>query len=271
MENVLDLLELSTILIIFGVPRAGKTCLMSHIANEAMFDYNRTRAMQAEVEWLNEKGFNLKIPPNVVSANYDIQGYKYLCSARRNRRINPYRLGVKEYAPQNANLHLDVPYGVYCIQEGQRYLNSRKSANYPDWQSRWYETLGHNHMNVILDCQRPDLIDKNVRELAYFLEIRSLEVKTNRFGDVRGQVWNVRKIPNAQQLDVYLQSGRRDEECFESDVIETNYNVFNIYNSYSCKARFYKGREKESFEFYADVEDELPTWFYAPEKGTKKC
>lgn len=273
MESVLELLDISTILIIFAPPRTGKTCFMSYLASEAMYDYDRTAAMRSEVMRLNyEEGFNLEIPPNVVSANYDITGYKYLCSEMKNRRINPYRLGIKELAPPEAKLHLDIPYGVYFIQEGQRYLNSRRFNSFPDFQSRWYETLGHNYMNAVIDCQRPNLIDKNVRDLCTcFCEIKNLDILTNKFGDITGLRWEIRLIKNSFDLDLYLQSGGRDESYFTTEHITADYNVFDIYDSFSCRARFYKGREKESFEFDSDVDDELPSWFYKSESKKEKA
>lgn len=265
----MELLDLSTIYIIFGLPRVGKTCLMSHIANTVMYDFKRTEAMQEVVKDLNVEGFNLEMPPHVVSANYDIMGYKYLCSENTCRRINPYKLGIKEFAPEDADLHLDIPYGVYFIQEAQRYLNSRRSANFPDFQSRWYETLGHNHMVVFLDCQRPGLIDLNVRANASFIEVRDLDVKLNKYGDVKGLKWYIRRIENSEALDTYLQSGRQNTDVFVDDVIEADYNVFEIYDSHGCRGRFYNNRECEKFNFSDVCDDYLPEWFY--KKEGKKC
>lgn len=268
MIDIKELLNLSTIYIIFGLPRAGKTCLMSHIANCVMYDYERNDVMQYAVRELNEKGFNLKIPVHTVSANYDITGFKYLCSETHARKINPYFLGIKDFAPEGAKLHLDIPYGVYFIQEAQRYLNSRRSANFPDFQSRWYETLGHNKMVVFLDCQRPGLIDLNIRANARFIEVRNLNIEKNKYGEIKGLKWHVRHIESSEALDVYLQSGRQNSAIYTEDIIEADYNVFEIYDSFNYKERFYKNREKEAFDLYSNLEDKLPEWFYS--KGKEK-
>lgn len=258
----LELLDKSTVLIIFAKPRAGKTVLMTHLANMAMYDFNRIERMQLEVEKLNREGFNLEIPPHCVSANYDITGFQYGFSMQKNRKINPYKLGYKEGNAFDKDLHLNIPHEVIAITEAQRYLNSRRSANFPDWQSRWYESLGHNGITVMLDTQRPTLIDKNVRELSIFIEIRELLINKDKYGSIQGLRWKIREIPSNEALEVYLASGRNNKECYEEGIITANYNVFECYDTHSCRERFYKGREMESFCFTADVEDELPKWFY---------
>ena len=71
--------------------------------------------------------------------------------------------------------HLNYPYEVIGIQEAQKYLNSRKSKNFPDWQSRWYEQHRHNNLDILMDVQRPGLVDVNIRELAQFIDIQDME------------------------------------------------------------------------------------------------
>ena len=76
------------------------------------------------------------IPVYCVSANYDIAMSKFGDSPRLSRRINPFRLG---YANDFVQTHFNLPYECSCIIEAKKYLNSRRSMYFPDWQSRWYE------------------------------------------------------------------------------------------------------------------------------------
>ena len=142
------------ITIIFAPPRTGKTCFMTHIANTIAFDRQRTRAMQAEIMNKQQNGFDAihTIPAHCVSANYDMTLRKFGYSLRYNRRINPFRLGF--YNPF-VETHFNLPYESIFITEAQKYLNSRMSAYFPDWQSRWYEQHGHNSLDIWLDTQRP--------------------------------------------------------------------------------------------------------------------
>lgn len=226
--------------------------------------------MQAEVEELNHKGFNLQIPPNCVSANYDIEFFKYRELPMKNRLINPYRLGYKN---ELVETHLNLPYEAIGIQEAQRYLNSRRSANFPDWQSRWYEQTGHNGIDVFLDTQRPTLLDVNIRELARFIEVRALNVEYDSRNNVKRAIWDVREFSDSSALDSYLSSGRKESEYYTKNRYVADYDIFTCYDTHNCKARFYDGREKEQFCFTEDVDDELPANFYKREikKGDTKC
>ena len=104
--------------VIFAPPRTGKTCLMTHLLNTAMYDRQRNRAMACEIMQKRLNGFNsLTIPQHCVSANYDIFGRKFRYSRRYSRRINPYRLGfVNPYV----DVHFNLPYEVIGITEAQK-------------------------------------------------------------------------------------------------------------------------------------------------------
>lgn len=107
--------------------------------------------------------------------------YKYRYSPRFSRRINPFRLG---FANDFVQTHFNLPFECIFITEAQKYLNSRMSMYFPDWQSRWYEQHGHNDLDIWLDTQRPMLIDVNIRELSQFIEIMSLEFSYNGYGRI---------------------------------------------------------------------------------------
>lgn len=270
------------ITIIFAPPRTGKTCYMTHVLNEAMYDRQRTRAMQSELIGKINNGFtNIEtIPPHCVSANYTITGKKFGYSPRRNRIINPYKLG---FANPFVDTHFTFPYECIGITEAQKYLNSRMSIFNPDWQSRWYEQHGHNNLDIYLDTQRPMLIDPNIRELSSFVEILSLDKKHDKNGKIVSLTWHTRKIANSNLFDNYMKSGRTDKSCYESEDITAPYNVFDCYDSFSCKPKFYDGHfgadidyetafaVDNSIDSYIDYlkqnDDELPDKFYMKKGG----
>lgn len=269
------------IIIVFAPPRTGKTCFLTYQAWLAAFDRQRNRAMQREIVIKRANGFdNLKtIPIHCVSANYDIRLRKFGYSPRFTRRINPYRLG---YANAFVDTHFNLPYECICITEAQKYLNSRMSMYFPDWQSRWYEQHGHNNLDIWLDTQRPMLIDVNVRELAQFIEILKLDLRYNDFGKVCGMSWTVRHIDNSNAFDLYMQSGKKDKDCYTEEIITADINVFDFYDSQSCKPKFYDGHLYEDFDYtpaelteqtldgyikyLQTVDDELPENFYQRRK-----
>lgn len=254
---------------------------MTHCAREKMFDRQRNRAMQCEILQKKQNGFkNLKtIPIHCVSANYDIIGRKFRCSPRFSRRINPYKLGFKN---KFVKTHFNLPFECICITEAQKYLNSRMSMYFPEWQSRWYEQHGHDDIDIFLDTQRPMLIDVNIRELAQFIEIVKLTINKDKFGKIQSLTWKIRRIENSSLFDRYMASGKKDESCYTEDEVTADYNVFDCYDSQSCKPKFYDGHFDEDFDYkqaepteetmkgyikyLKENDDELPEEFYQRRK-----
>ena len=263
------------IAIIFAPPRTGKTCFMTHILNGYAFQQERNKLMRQEIVRKNHNGFKLTIPKHCVSSNYDIKFRKYGYSPRYNRRINPYRLGFHN---EFVKTHFNFPYEVIGITEAQKYLNSRMSMYFPEWQSRWYEQHGHDSLDIYLDTQRPMLIDVNIRELAQFIEIVKLKLFYDDYGKVNKLKWTIRRIDNSSLFDKYMASGKKDKSCYTQETVTANYNVFKLYDSQSCKPKFYDGHFDEDFDineseeleeslegyikYLQDNDDELPEGYY---------
>lgn len=270
------------ITIIFAPPRTGKTCFMTHIANGYAFDRGRNRLMQYELSNKINSGFSKiqTIPIHCVSSNYDIIFRKFRYSRRFSRRINPYRLGFEN---KFVKTHFNLPYEVICITEAQKYLNSRMSMYFPEWQSRWYEQHGHNNLDIFLDTQRPMLIDVNIRELAQFIEIVKLHIHYDKNGKIIGMTWTIRRIENSSLFDKYMSSAKKDTECYTEEEITANYNVFELYDSQSCKPKFYSGHFDEDIDYNESTvadnsydgyirylqenDDELPENYYQRRKA----
>lgn len=273
------------ITIIFAPPRTGKTCFLTHIAGLYAFDRQRNRAMQTEILNKRANGFTglNTVPKHCVSANYDIVMRKFGYSPRFSRRINPYRLG---FANPFVETHFSLPYEVICITEAQKYLNSRMSAYFPDWQSRFYEQHGHNNLDIWLDTQRPMLIDVNIRELSQFIEIMKLDIRYDDFGKPCRLKWFIRRIDNSGLFDKYMNSGKQDKSCYTEDTVTADYNVFDCYDSQNCKPKFYDGHLSEDFDYeqakptdetldgyikyLQEFDDELPDGYYQ-KRGKQVC
>lgn len=269
------------ITIIFAPPRTGKTCFMTHLLNQQAFNRQRNRAMASEIMNKKNNGFDkLTIPIHCVSANYDITFKKFRYSPRFSRRINPYKLGFKN---KHVKTHFNLPFEVIAITEAQKYLNSRMSMYFPEWQSRWYEQHGHNNLDIYLDTQRPMLIDVNIRELAQFVEIVKLQVYRDNNGKIKQLKWTIRKIENSSLFDRYMTSGKKDKDCYTEEEVIANYNVFECYDSESCKPKFYDGHFDDDFDYQQsnptedslngyikyleENDDELPENFYQRRKA----
>ncbi len=268
------------ITIIFAPPRTGKTCFMTHLLNTIAFDRVRNRNMARELINKNNNGFDLTIPKHCVSANYAISFRKFGYRPRPNRMINPFRLGFDN---PFVKTHFNLPYEAIGITEAQKYLNSRMSMYFPEWQSRWYEQHGHDDLDIYLDTQRPMLIDVNIRELAQFIEIVELKLNYDDYGKVKALKWKIRVIENSQLFDKYMASGKKDKTCYTEETVIANYNVFALYDSKSCKPKFYAGHFEEDFDYQPskptedslegyirymeENDDELPKNFYIKKGG----
>ena len=230
--------------IIFAQPRTGKTAYMTYLLYKYCFDEERNLSMHQAIRSKNANGFKLTAPNHCVSANYDLTLNKFGYYTRHNRKINPFRLG---YSNKYVKTHYNFPFEVIGITEAQKYLNSR-NVFIPGWQSRWYEQHGHNNLEILLDTQRPKLIDVNIRDLASFYEIRSMRVFYNRYGEIKKVVWRIRVLDNNAAFERYLESGKTLKNYKEITEV-ADFNVFDCYNSEGCEPYFYEGRLNNDIDY----------------------
>lgn len=232
------------ITIIFGPPRIGKTAFMVHLLNERAFDFQRNSTMRRAIEYKNQNGFNLSIPQHCVAANFDITFRKQGHIKRQARIIDPKKLG---FGGEGRKTHFLLPYETIGIMEGQEFFNSRKFAEFKSWQSNLFEQHGHNHIDLIIDTQRPGLIDVNIRELARFIEIRSLEVNYDKNQWFNNLTWTVREFDNCGLVDEYMRSGKKEKVYNEIKVVSKQ-NVLKSYDSWSLEPKFYAGHMNDDFD-----------------------
>lgn len=233
------------ITIIFGPPRIGKTAFMVYLLNLRAYDFERNRAMQRSIMKKNANGFKLTVPTHCASANFEITFRKNGYMPRKSRIIDPKKLG---FGGEGRETHFLLPYETIGIMEAQEYFNSRKYAEFKPWQSNLFEQHGHNHLDIIMDTQRPGLIDLNIRELARFIEIRSLDVEYDNHLWFKTITWVIREFDNVGLVDEYMRSGKRDTSCYTERRIVYNYNVLDMYDSYSCEPKFYAGHLNQDFD-----------------------
>lgn len=165
------------ICIVFGPPGSGKTCYLNAIAvpflNNSTLCLDLLLNTELQVNALRSSGLNLSLPKHApVYTNYDLHvdiGREII----RSYYIDGFHLGFE-------NPDVDVmpvyPGSKIFLSEAQRYYNSR-NRQLPDWVSRFYEEHRHFGLDIYLDCQRPDLIDANIREItSEFVEMIKTEV-----------------------------------------------------------------------------------------------
>ena len=240
------------ITIIFGPPRIGKTALMVKLLTDVAFDRERNRTMQSIIEAKNAfEGYKLTVPEHCVASNFEIVFKKYGHRSRNSRVIDPNRLG---FSNDKVKPHFMLPYETYGIMEAQQYYNSRNFTNFPEWKSNLFEQHGHNHLDFLLDTQRPGLIDVNIRDLSKFIEVRSLQISYDRQGWFKCMTWTVREFDNVGLVDEYMKSGKRDNQLYVECRIQSDRYIFNQYNSTALEPRYYEGHENEDFDLYYSMQ-----------------
>ena len=168
------------ITVVFGLPGAGKTTLLAAIAStflngspvsQALFE-NTCR----EVEALNAEGFNYSLPRHApVYTNFALNVRTGWNSTVGSFYIDGFHMGFpNKYVP----VFNVFPGSKIFLSEAQRYYNSRKSSDFPEWVSRYFEEHRHFGLDIWLDLQRAGLIDINIRDIVeLFIQVLSVRLQ----------------------------------------------------------------------------------------------
>lgn len=222
--------------IVFGKPGVGKTALLTYMSNEVAFDYERLRKSYAEIDGLNTGGFQFEKPNCLVFMDYSATFHKSGYRPKKSYEISGFHLGL----PNNDyDTVLLPPYSFIVLDEAQKYYNSRLK-NLNDYVSRFYELRRHNGYDIVLACQRLNLIDLNVREIAdEFILVDDLKFKYDKQGNIKQMIWTCYVWDNLTAVTLYNNTSEK-KYLGQKRVYKADYNVFNCYNSFNFKASFFK-------------------------------
>lgn len=218
--------------IVFGKPGAGKTAFMVSQALEYLIPGIKSRellnASRHDVEAVNTLGYNFPLPPDPpVYSNFPIRAHVGYERYAESYYIDGFHLG---FPNPDVKVLSVFPHSVIFLSEAQRYYNSRKSKDLPDWVSRWYEEHRHADLTVWLDVQRPGLIDLNIRELCgRFIEIEGMENIPDERGTIIANKFSVKEFGSWAHVDKYLSNGTTDNAERKTYIYHGN--VFEAYVS----------------------------------------
>jgi len=242
--------------ILCGEPGVGKTSFLSNIASTAMFDRQRYKRTRNAIQRKIDGGFPYTIPPqHSVYTNFHCVGRKWRYHPRQSWHIDPSRLGLMDKTNFDPNTHLPLvdvqfipPHSVICITEAQEHFDSRAYRNFKPFQSRFFERHRHNGLDIWLDVQRHDLIDKNIRELAEIVEIVRKQDVTSELGRVLYQKWTIRRFQTCDHYEAYKKSGK-ELRNYTEEIITSSFDVHRTYDSCGCEPDFYEGNLNNDFEY----------------------
>lgn len=269
------------ITVVFGKPGSGKTAYLAATAaaylNGSANDYTLTKSCRNEVSSLIDAGMKLTLPEHApVYSNFALTVRCGYGRYNGSYYIDGFHMGFQnDFVPVIAVL----PGSKIFLSEAQRYYNSRKSKDLPDWVSRFYEEHRHYGLDIYLDVQRPGLIDVNIRDIAgRFIEIEKLSQKKDKDGKVVSTDFRVKEFEDWKFVDKYINS---DEKSYITKDESFPYNVFDFYESQSYYRNFLPETDFDYIPHVAldDVEKDIrlsqlmyrqtaPPGFYAEKRGS---
>lgn len=175
--------------------------------------------------------------------------------------LSPFHLGIAEEGEKAFPVQFFPPYSLLIIPEAQRYFDARQSGTFPPRVSGFFEKHRHQHLEIILESQRPDLIDLNIRRLTHrFIEMRGVENKTNFAGRVESTTWRTREFASWNEVNDYL-NGKG--EGYADKTFKHDGNIFAAYDSYACNKEFFPRtvEGKTSYDFLSSYAQAMEQGF----------
>ena len=235
------------ITIIFGAPGSGKSSLNTYFLKrlyrrEGEIRLDKTRAL---IEKANEHRLTpLSMPDKPpIFSNYEVKFQTDYEEDFEPYLINGFYMGLQndriptQYIPPASAVFLD---------ETQRFYDSRKSATFPEFVSRFYEMHRHYHIDLWLAVQRPILIDANIRSLCRnFIEMERMEHEYDDAGRIAKTIFHCREFDRWEEIEQYLESGT---ETYKKEIYTHEGDIFRSFDSYSYFEAFLP-LEGQDFKF----------------------
>lgn len=217
---------------VFGKPGVGKTAFLC--ADAVLYLMGSAQSTELWLDCCSEvSSLGYPVPEHApVYSNFSINvttGYNKVVGSYY---IDGFHLGFENpYVP----VMPVFPGSKIYLSEAQRYYNSRKSRELPDWVSRYYEEHRHFGLDIMLDVQRPGLIDVNIRDIAgRFIEMQGVEVSEDK-GCTKSTTFYYREFTSWSEVDRYLTSGA---ETYKEQTLTVPFNVFEHFRSQSYYESF---------------------------------
>jgi len=121
----------------------------------------------------------------------------------------------------------------------------------PDWVSRAFEMHRHFGIDIVMDLQRPGLVDTNIRELCRrFIEVQGMTHRYDAMNEIRETIFYCREFENWLAVEQYQQSG---EKNYKETTYVNKGNIFACFNSFSCADAFLPPKGKD-FSYLPSLE-----------------
>ena len=229
---------------LFGTTGTGKSADLARLVKEDFYKNGDIRLeMCCEQIAADNKKFGLNCPfpdkpPIFVGPFLDVKFEVDFEEFFEPYFLSPYHLGISEEGENAYPVQFFPPYSLLVIPEAQRYFDARQSSTFPTRVSGFFEKHRHHHLDMILESQRPALIDLNIRRLTHlFIEERGVTNETNFAGRVDSTTWHRREFTSWNAVNDYING--KDTNDYTDKIIKHGGNIFDCYNSYACAEEFF--------------------------------
>ena len=230
---------------IFGQPGAGKTAYLTALALKYLGNtpeaWDLKKDCIEQVQSFNAQGFNFRVPDRPpVFSNYPISAHVGYRHQRDSYYVDGFRLGFENDFVRTIPV---LPGSKIFMTEVQRYYNSRKSTELPDWVSRYFEEHRHFYLDIYLDLQRLLLLDINIRELATkIVEVVGVNHETDYIGNVLQSEFVLKIWKDAASAEQHI----KDRTVKNYDLVNETFNG-NVFDAYKSRSYFDAFLPKENF------------------------
>ena len=246
------------ITIIFGAPGSGKSSLNTYFLKrvyrrEGIVRLDKASALIAKANENRKKPLSVPDKPPIFS-NYKVSFQTGYEETFEPYLINGFYMGL---ANDRIPTQYIPPASAVFLDEAQRFYDSRKSATFPEFVSRFYEMHRHYHIDLWLAVQRPILIDANIRALSRkFIEVDHMEHEKDDAGRIVKTVFHCREFERWEEIEQYTQSGT---ECYKTTCYTHEGNIFRSFDSYSYFEAFLppEGQDFRYLPFRANTASEI--------------
>lgn len=241
------------IILIAGLPGAGKTALMTYFACKSMTvdACPNVRKTNEFIANLNAGGYSFDYAKeHLTYSNYDITSHWKGYRPRKSYKMEGYEFGLPDSEHPTKFVYR---YATLCFTEAQAFLNSRAYKKFRDSVSRAYEQHRHWDLTIYLDAQRATLIDLNVRELSKVIYVHSINFKNNRLGQIVRTTWNCEEFETLKDYDSF-NANKKDYQSKKTKYVYDG-DVTKCYDSKMNAVLFLQGAKGKQFacEEYEEV------------------
>lgn len=208
--------------IVIGEIRVGKSAYMTARGIEKAKDREKTKKRYLSILDLKHNGYKFSENKYALYSDYSIN-FKNYKDDIKSVIIDPKKLF-------SGDLFLQ-PHSTMCIQEGQIYFNSRAWQSFGPDQSRFFQTSGHFGIDIFIDTQDVDNIDKTIRQISKIILIKK-RIVYDEYGHIveKARTHFVSKITwqtiEYETYNKYL-AGKGKKRDYS-----INYNIYDCYNPF---------------------------------------